>query len=90
MSYPAKKGKSVTADRHEIKQKTLLWRMVLMILKQVLEIYDLLDSSTVSGEKVKELFQKHQWDLVTVNTIEGEEGSTDFVKIIIPGKNGKI
>lgn len=61
-----------------------------MILKQVLEIYDLLDSSTVSGEKVKELFQKHQWDLVTVNTIEGEEGSTDFVKIIIPGKNGKI
>ncbi len=61
-----------------------------MILKQVLEIYDLLDSSTVSGEKVKELFQKHKWDLVTVNTIDGEEGSTDFVKIIIPGKNGKI
>lgn len=61
-----------------------------MILKQVLEIYELLDSSKASGEKVKELFQNHQWDLVTVNTIQGKEGSTDFVKIIIPGKNGKI
>lgn len=61
-----------------------------MILKQVLEIYELLDSSKASGEEVKELFQNHQWDLVTVNTIQGKEGSTDFVKIIIPGKNGKI
>lgn len=61
-----------------------------MILKQVLEIYDLIDRADASGEKVKALFEKRGSKNVTVKKVTGNSGSTDFIKIIVPGSKGKI
>lgn len=60
-----------------------------MILKQVLEIHDLIDRADASGENLKALFEKRGAKNVTVVQIAGESGSTDFIKIIVPGRNGK-
>lgn len=61
-----------------------------MLLKQVIEIYDQVDRAKASGDSIKELFMQRGWQLVNVNKIYGEKGYTDFVKVVIPGKNGKI
>lgn len=61
-----------------------------MVLKQTLTALDSLDSAFVNGEKVKELFSQYSNVTVTVQTVTGEKGSTDFIKIVIPGTNGKI
>lgn len=60
-----------------------------MILKQVLEIHDLIDRADTSGQKVKALLEKRGAKNVTVTKIAGETGSTDFIKIVVPGRNGK-
>lgn len=59
------------------------------MLKQVIEAYELLDSAYVSGYKVAEFLRKRGLENIEVKTIEGPRGSTDFIKIVIPGKNGK-
>jgi hypothetical protein len=59
------------------------------LLKQVIEIYDLLDRATVKGRDVVNLLKKRGVEDVSVQAIEGEEGSTDFVKTTIPGREGK-
>jgi len=59
------------------------------MLKQVIEIYDLLDSAKVTGYDVAELLKFRGLKDVTVETIKGEKGSTDFVKISIKGTKGK-
>lgn len=61
-----------------------------MLLKQVLEIYDRTDRANASGEGIKEIFTQRGWELVNVTRIQGHEGSTDFIKIVIPGRRGKI
>lgn len=61
-----------------------------MILKQVLEIYELLDKPNANGKEVAEFFKSRGCQNVKVKTIEGEKGSTDFIKIVIEGKNGKL
>jgi Protein of unknown function (DUF1177) len=60
-----------------------------MVLKQTLTAIDTLDSAYVTGEKVKELFSAFPNVTVTVQTVEGDKGSTDFIKVVIPGSNGK-
>lgn len=60
-----------------------------MLLKQVLEIFEILDHPKASGEMVKELFESKFDVNVHVKKVHGELGYTDFVKIIIPGKIGK-
>jgi hypothetical protein len=60
-----------------------------VVLKQTLTVIDILDNAYVSGEKVKELFSTYANVTVTVQTVEGDKGSTDFIKIVIPGSNGK-
>lgn len=60
-----------------------------MLLKQVIEIYDLIDRADASGEKLKGFLEERGAKGVTVTKISGKEGSTDFVKVVIPGKNGK-
>jgi hypothetical protein len=60
-----------------------------MVLKQTLTVLETLDSAYVTGESVKELFSQFSNVTVTVQTVTGEKGSTDFVKIVIPGSNGK-
>jgi hypothetical protein len=60
-----------------------------MVLKQTLTVLETLDSAYVTGENVKELFSQYLNVTVTVQTVTGEKGSTDFIKIVIPGSNGK-
>lgn len=61
-----------------------------MLLKQVLEIFEVLDHPKSSGQMVKELFEGRFNINVQVKKVKGEAGSTDFVKIVIPGENGKL
>lgn len=61
-----------------------------MLLKQVMEVFDVLDSSTVDGNAVKEYLQSINPDAnVEVYPLVGPKGSTDMVKVRIPGTNGK-
>ncbi|GAG41781.1 unnamed protein product, partial [marine sediment metagenome] len=59
------------------------------MFNQVLEIYDLLDSPTASGREVAGLFRSRGLTEVSVKTIKGERGQTDFIKVRIPGTEGK-
>ncbi len=59
------------------------------MLKQVMEIYELLDSPTVTGEDVANLLRSRGLTDISVKTIKGERGQTDFIKIRIPGTDGK-
>lgn len=60
-----------------------------MTLKQTMIVLDTLDTLYASGAKVKELFDAYPGVSVTVSKVSGEKGSTDFVKIVIPGTDGK-
>jgi hypothetical protein len=60
------------------------------MLKQVIEIMELLDSALITGSDAKNLFEKRGLLDFTMKTISGETGSTDFIKIKIPGTGGKI
>jgi hypothetical protein len=59
------------------------------MFKQVIEIYDLLDRATVHGIDVVTFFKNQGLTSITMNKIVGDMGSTDFIKIRIPGSNGK-
>ncbi len=61
-----------------------------MSLKHVMELYELMDSIYVNGEAIKEYL--HAIDPaanIEVKTIQGESGSTDFIRVLLKGKNGK-
>lgn len=60
------------------------------MLKQVIDIIELLDNPQINGEQTIELFRGIEGITVTSQTLVGEEGSTDFIKIILAGTNGKI
>lgn len=60
------------------------------MLKQVIDIIELLDNPQINGEQTIELFQGIEGITATSQTLIGEEGSTDFIKIILAGTNGKI
>ncbi len=59
------------------------------MLKQVIEVMELLDSANVNGEKVAEFFKKRGAQYVKVWRIQGDKGYTDFFKIKIHGTDGK-
>ncbi len=58
------------------------------MLKQVIEAMELLDSATVSGKDVATLLRMRGLEDVTVKTLLGEKGKTDFVRVKIPGIEG--
>lgn len=60
-----------------------------MLLRQVLELFDLLDTPAACGETVKKLLLERGADEVTVETVTGDKGSTDCIKVLIKGSNGK-
>lgn len=60
-----------------------------MSLKHVIDGYDVLDHSEVSGDVVAEWLRGYGATDVSVRTIEGPRGSTDFVRVVIPGKAGR-
>ncbi|QQP14680.1 DUF1177 domain-containing protein [Lysinibacillus agricola] len=61
-----------------------------MALKQTLTILDVLDHPKVNGEKVIQLFERYDGVEAFYQTVQGEQGATDFVKIVIPGTEGKL
>ncbi|AHF79121.1 hypothetical protein Sant_P0074 (plasmid) [Sodalis praecaptivus] len=60
-----------------------------MSLQQTLQVFELLDSAWASGEKVQALLADYPDVTVSVQTVSGAKGKTDFVKIVIPGSAGK-
>ncbi len=60
-----------------------------MVLKQAMEMYDLLDSSYANGGQVKEYLEKKGAKDIYVCTREENGSSTDFIRIMIPGDEGK-
>lgn len=60
-----------------------------MVLKQTMEVLDLLDHPSVNGEVVTNLFSGKEFVEATYETVDGDQGSTDFVKILIKGTDGK-
>jgi hypothetical protein len=59
------------------------------MLKQVIDIIELLDDPKINGETVKEFLSTKDVN-ITVKEVKTETGKTDFIKIVVPGKNGKI
>lgn len=62
------------------------------MLKQVIEIVEMLDSAHVTGQQVLRLM--HERGLAAEHghceKVDGREGSTDFVRFTIPGSRGKL
>ena len=59
------------------------------MLKQVIEVMDLLDDAYITGDRVAALLKEHGVTDIKVKQITGERGSTDFIKLKIPGTRGK-
>lgn len=60
------------------------------MLKQVLEVFELLDSKYINGQKILDFLKGRGLEKIEVQRISENTGSTDFIKIIIPGANGKL
>ncbi len=60
-------------------------------LKHVLEVVDLLEDPNVNVEVVRKWFESKGFKdvRIMVENIKGVKGETDFIKIVVPGKNGK-
>ncbi len=61
-----------------------------MAFKQVMEIYELLDSAQVDGQQVAGFFRTQTGVDMEVTRMQGPKGSTDFVRIRVAGKSGKL
>lgn len=62
-----------------------------MLMKQIIDAYEVLDSAYVTGKKVEEYLRTIQPDAdITVYELKGPKGTTDMLKVRIPGSNGKI
>lgn len=59
------------------------------MLKQVIDLFELLDKPSANGEEIAEVFRQTGIKDVSVKKYTGKKGSTDFISIKIPGKNGK-
>ena len=59
------------------------------MLAQVIEIYELLDDANINGEKVVKFLENRGLSKIEMREIKGKHGSTDFLKIVIPGSEGR-
>lgn len=60
-----------------------------MSLKYAMRVVDLMDDSNINGQEIVDQFKNYKYVEATTETVQGEKGSTDFVSILIRGKNGK-
>ncbi|WP_085505775.1 DUF1177 domain-containing protein [Thalassobacillus devorans] len=60
-----------------------------MSLHYAMQSIELLDDSSITGKKVINIFNDYEHVEASSETVEGEQGSTDFIKILIKGENGK-
>ncbi len=59
------------------------------MLKQVIDLFELLDDPAVTGQTVVDFFaSKGYADTMETRTIPGETGSADFIRIIVRGTDG--
>lgn len=61
-----------------------------MLFSEVLTIYELLDQPGRPGKLIAKLLKKEGAYTVKIQEVRENRGVTDFIKIVIPGKNGKI
>lgn len=62
-----------------------------MLLKPMLELYDLLDSPSACGEAVAEYLRRLNEDMTVETAAVGQPGrTTDFVRITLPGTHGAL
>lgn len=61
-----------------------------MLLSEVLTIYELIDKPGKPGKDIVALFKNLAPDKVELKEVKGKKGSTEFIKITIAGKHGKI
>jgi len=59
------------------------------MLHQVLEVFELLDSKYISGQKIADFLKGRGIEKIEVQKISEKSGSTDFIKIIVAGSKGK-
>ncbi len=60
-----------------------------MSLFQTLQVFEAFDSAFASGETVRQLLAAYPGVEVHITEISGPKGKTDFVKVVIPGSEGK-
>jgi len=60
-----------------------------LAMKQVVEMLDLLDSAKVTGQEATKLLKSRGVEQVEATAIKGDKGTTDFIKAIVPGVDGK-
>lgn len=60
-----------------------------MILSEILTIYELLDRPGEPGNLLVKLFKKYKVNVV-IKKVKGKKGKTQFIKIVIKGKNGRL
>ena len=61
-----------------------------MALKQVLDVYEILDDMHVNGEVVTEYAKSKGILDATYTRVDEGKGPTDFIRLVIPGRNGKL
>ena len=62
-----------------------------MLMKQMLEVFEILDDENAGGQRMKEYFQTVNPEArVETFVLRGDEGSTDAIRILIPGSHGKM
>ncbi|MGE7607884.1 DUF1177 domain-containing protein [Peribacillus frigoritolerans] len=60
-----------------------------MSLKYTMEVMELLDDPNANGKMVVELFTEFSHVEASYQTVAGDSGSTDFIKILVKGTEGK-
>lgn len=61
-----------------------------MALNQVLDVYEILDDIHVNGEVVTEYAKSKGILDATYTRVDEGKGPTDFIRLVIPGRNGKL
>src|SRR5438046_5678248 len=61
-----------------------------MSLPAVLQALEVLDSATVTGEEVAATIRAAGVTDVQVKQVVGKDGSTDFLRITVPGTEGRL
>lgn len=61
-----------------------------MALKQVLDVYEILDDIHVNGEVVTEYAKSKGILDATYTRVDEGKGPTDFIRLVIQGRNGKL
>ncbi len=60
------------------------------MLHQVLEVFELLDSKYINGQKIADFLKGRGLEKIEIQRIGENPGSTDFIKVIVPGTNGSL